>query len=192
MQPRQAKIEKEMTGMKNIFVINGSASENSANKMLVNSFAKQTKNSFDLVIFASLKTLPHFDPDLSVDNTPEVVLNFRDKVQNADGILICTPEYVFSIPSGLKNALEWCVSTTVFSDKPTGLITASASGQKGQEELQLIMGTLMAKLTNETTLLIQGVRGKLNREGEINDDQTREDFANFIEAFEKLVGEASS
>jgi NAD(P)H-dependent FMN reductase len=39
------------------------------------------------------------------------------------------------LTSGLKNAIEWCVSTTVFSDKPIGLITASASGQKGHEDL---------------------------------------------------------
>jgi len=63
-------------------------------------------------------------------------------------------EYVFSIPNGLKNVIEWCVATTVFADKPSGLITASANGQKGHEELLLIMKTAMAKFTSETTLLI--------------------------------------
>ncbi|WP_262886208.1 NADPH-dependent FMN reductase [Sphingobacterium sp. 18053] len=36
---------------------------------------------------------------------------------------MCLPEYIFSIPSGLKNSIEWCISTTVFSDKPVGIIT---------------------------------------------------------------------
>ena len=69
--------------------------------------------------------------------------------------MICTPEYIFSLPSGLKNAIEWCVATTVFSEKPIGVITASADGQKGHEELQMIIKTVMARFTTETTLLIQ-------------------------------------
>src|SRR5215510_13930774 len=136
-----------MADKKNIFVINGSASENSANQMLIDNFSILTKDSLNLKICKSLKTLPHFDPELSIHNTPKEILEFRENIENADGVLICTPEYVFSIPSGLKNAIEWCVSTTVFSDKPMGLITASASGQKCDEELQRIMKTILAKFT---------------------------------------------
>jgi NAD(P)H-dependent FMN reductase len=176
-----------MTDKKNIFVINGSASERSANQKLIENFALLTKDFFNLTIFNNLKSLPHFDPELSVGNPPQSISEFRQHINIADGILICTPEYVFSIPSGLKNAIEWCVSTTVFSDKPIGLITASTSGQKGHEELQLIMGTLMAKFTNETTLLIQGPKGKLNNQGEIIDDETRRSLTIFIDAFKSLV-----
>jgi hypothetical protein len=61
----------------------------------------------------------------------------------------------------------------VFSDKPVGLITASAHGAKGHEELQLIMRTVMPKFTDETTLLIQGIKGKINERGEIVDRITK-------------------
>jgi chromate reductase len=173
--------------MKKIFVINGSASESSSNQKLIDNVAELTKDFFSLVVSNDLKTLPHFDPELSTNNTPQVILDFRECIKNADGILICTPEYVFSIPSGLKNAIEWCVSTTVFSDKPTGLITASASGEKGQEELQLIMKTLMAKFTDDTTLLIQAVKGKINEQGNITDSKTKKDLEKFIDAFKQLT-----
>lgn len=176
-----------MAGKKNIFVINGSASENSSNQKLIDNFADLTKDSFNLTIFNDLKTLPHFDPELSIDNTPKIILDFRDNIKNADGILICTPEYIFSIPSGLKNAIEWCVSTTVFSDKPTGLITASASGIKGQEELQLIMKTVMAKFTDGTMLLIQGVKAKVDSKGKITDPKTVQDLINFIAAYKTQI-----
>jgi NAD(P)H-dependent FMN reductase len=172
---------------KTIFIINGSAGANSANQKLIENFADLTKDYFNLEIFNGLKTLPHFDPELSINNTPTSILNLRNSIQNADGILICTPEYIFSIPSGLKNAIEWCVSTTVFSDKPLGIITASASGQKGHEELQLIMKTVMTKFTNETTLLIQGVKGKLNEQGKITDAKTKNDLMKFIEAFKAII-----
>jgi len=172
---------------KNIFIINGSASGNSANQKLIDNFERLTRDSFHVTVFNGLKTLPHFDPDFSINNTPQIISDLRDNIQQADGILICTPEYVFSIPSGLKNAIEWCVSTTVFSDKPIGIITASASGQKGHEELQLIMKTVVAKFTAGTTLLIPGIKGKINEQGEITDRKTKEELADFIEAFKMLV-----
>lgn len=176
-----------MTDKKNVFVINGSASRNSSNQKLIENFVNLTRDYFSSTVFNDLKTLPHFDPELSIDDTPKLILDFRDNIKNADGILICTPEYIFSIPSGLKNAIEWCVSTTVFSDKSIGLITASASGQKGHEELQLIMKTVMTKFTDETTLLVQGVKSKINEQGEIIDKKTLQDLTNFIDAYKTQI-----
>jgi chromate reductase, NAD(P)H dehydrogenase (quinone) len=176
---------------KNIVVIIGSASKNSANQKLIEKFAELTRTDFSLTVFDDLKTLPHFDPELSIDRPPKEVAELRNAIDTADGIVICTPEYVFSIPSGLKNAIEWCVSTIVLSDKPTGLITASAQGIKGHEELQLIMKTVMAKFTDETTLLIQGIKGKFSEDGEIKDSKTKEDLAKFADAFKNLINSAN-
>jgi chromate reductase, NAD(P)H dehydrogenase (quinone) len=138
-------------------------------------------------ILASLAHLPHFSPEESLENTPQVVLDFRQRIEKAEAILICTPEYVFSIPSGLKNAIEWCVSTMVFDKKPCGLITASASGEKGHEELQLIMRTVGAVVTPETTLLIQGVKGKIDANVVITDAATLHAVRKFIESFKNFL-----
>ncbi len=173
--------------MKKIFVIIGSASENSANSKLITNIEFLSKDFFEVDIFSSLKTLPHFVPELSVDGVPQLIEDFRGRIEKADGVIICTPEYVFSIPSGLKNAIEWCVSTTVFSEKPVGIITASASGVKGHAELQLIMKTLYSKFTVGTTLLIQGVKGKISDQGEITDSKTKIELSEFVECFRKLV-----
>ena len=176
-----------MTQKKNIFAIVGSASRNSSNLNLIKYFAILTGKDFNVTVFDHLQELPHFDADLSIGKPPKAIAEFRNNIDKADGVLICTPEYVFSIPSGLKNAIEWCVATTVFSNKPIGLITASAHGQKGHDELKLIMRTVDAKFTEETTLLIQGIKGKVNDEGSITDASTNNDFINFIEAYKKLI-----
>lgn len=176
-----------MTEKKNILAIIGSASSNSANLKLVEKIASLTENEINLTIFNTLKLLPHFDPALSNDNPPPVVVAFRNAIEQSDGIIICTPEYVFSIPSGLKNAIEWCISTTIFSGKPSGLITASASGQKAHEELQLIMKTVMAKFTDDTTLLIQGIKGKIDLNGNLTDNETQKKLDDFIKAFIDLL-----
>lgn len=181
-----------MKEKKNIFVIVGSASRNSANQKLVDNIANFTKEELCLTVFNNLKTLPHFDPELSTDdNPPLTILKFRNAIEKADGIIICTPEYIYSIPSGLKNAFEWCVSTTVFSDKPIGIITASADGRKGHQELQLIMKTVMTKFTEDTILLIQGIKGKVSEAGEIKDSKTKADLVRFINKFKDLINNSN-
>lgn len=174
---------------KNIYVIIGSASADSANLKLVQKIAAITKDELNLTIFNDLKSLPHFDPELSAHNPPKVIVEFRNAIKQADGVIICTPEYIFSIPSGLKNAIEWCIATTIFSDKPIGLITASANGQKGHEELQLIMKTAMARFTNKTTLLISGIKGKFDLNDNLISNEVLDKLSDFIKEFKKLVAE---
>lgn len=141
---------------------------------------------FTVEIINDLSELPHFKTVLSSYNTPQKIISLRNKIETCDGIIICTPEYVFSIPSRLKNLIEWCVSTTVFSNKPSGLITAAANGTKAHTELMLIMKTIQANFTPDTTLLIQGVKGKiLNNQP---DNNTNKSLENFISSFYKLVG----
>jgi NAD(P)H-dependent FMN reductase len=178
-----------MKHKKEIFAIIGSASQNSSNLKLIQRIAALTHKEFVITVFDDLKTLPHFSPEQSIADTPDVILNFRRHIAQADGILICTPEYVFSIPSGLKNAIEWCISTTVFSQKPTGIITASASGMKGHEELKLIMKTVEARFTEQTALLIPGIKARMNEQGMITDAKTQEELYSFIESYKSLVNQ---
>ena len=184
--------KKEMNDKKKIIGICGSASRNSGNLAILKFISELEKSEFYFEIIEDLTDFPHFRTELTDENVPEKITNFRNKILNADGIIICTPEYVFSIPSGLKNILEWCVSTTVFSDKPVGLITASASGEKGHEELKLIMETIQTYFTDDTTLLIQGIKGKVSKDGEIKDENTKIELLKLIESFKELIKKASS
>ncbi|WP_289665791.1 NADPH-dependent FMN reductase [Flavobacterium panacagri] len=167
-----------------ILAITGSTRNNSSNFKILQYISNHLKAEFEVAIFENIATLPHFNPDLDTENPPQEIISFRNKIEQSDGVLICTPEYVFSLPGSLKNAFEWCVSTTIFSNKMTGLITASASGEMGHEQLLLIMTTLGAKFDDKTQLLIQGVRGKINVDGEIIGEETKHALQNFIKNFE--------
>jgi len=171
---------------KNILAICGSASANSTNLSILKWICNSEKTHFNVDIIDDLSILPHFRTEFTDDNTPREIIDLRTRITNADGVIICTPEYVFSIPSGLKNMIEWCVSTTVFSDKPTGIITASASGKRAHEELLLIMKTLQARLTDETTLLIQGVKGKIDKAGIIH-AHTETQLRDFAQSLSKHI-----
>ena len=171
----------------NILGINGSASSNSSNLRLLTIIRDLAGERFNLEILDDLSILPHFRTELTNVNTPKEIIDFRNKIKNADGVIICTPEYVFSIPSGLKNAIEWCVSTDVFFDKPIGLITASANGEKGHEELKLIMQTVQTVFTAETTLLVPGIKGRLDANGEPKSTELKTDLEKLVSSFIGLI-----
>jgi len=172
--------------MKKIFAISGSTRSNSSNARLLKVIAERTAGKYDVEIFEGLTFIPHFNPDLDTETPPEAVTVFREKIEHADGVIICTPEYIFSLPGSLKNALEWMVSTVIFTDKPVGLITASAHGAKGKEELELIMRTIGARFNDDTQLLIQGIKGKIDTDGIITHEETSTQLDQFLDGFGKL------
>ena len=171
---------------KKVFAICGSTREHSANLVILQYIAAVISNEFDVEIYEGLSALPHFNPDHDKETAPPIVEELRTKIKNADGVIICTPEYVFSLPGALKNAIEWCVSTTVFSEKPVALITASASGVKAHESLQMIMKTIYADVRQETQLLIQGAKGKV-KSGIIIDEQLQNQLKDLAGSFSNLL-----
>ncbi|MDX8570824.1 NAD(P)H-dependent oxidoreductase [Elizabethkingia sp. HX QKY] len=116
-----------------ILAVIGSVRPNSSNQKIVEKLEELLHHDFTFSYFNGLTNLPYFSPDQAFENTPEKVISFREEIQHADIVLICTPEYIFSIPGVLKNALEWFVATDIFNQKPVALITASASGEKGRK-----------------------------------------------------------
>lgn len=100
---------------------------------------------------------------------------------------MCTPEYIFSLPGALKNAIEWTVSTTVFFEKPVALITASTSGEMAHESLKMIMKTLYTKFDSSSTLLIKGVKGKVSEDGVIHDEETIQALRRLAISFKGLM-----
>ncbi|MBV9988106.1 MAG: NAD(P)H-dependent oxidoreductase [Chitinophagaceae bacterium] len=161
-----------MSELKNILAISGSTRKASVNLHILKHLAGLYKERARITIYEELDQLPHFNPDLDIDPPPPQVARFRELIGAADGVLICTPEYVFSMPGSLKNALEWMVSTVILSDKPAALITASLSGLKAHEELQLVMKTIGATLSPATNLLIQSPKTKISADGQITDPTT--------------------
>ncbi|KMQ62497.1 FMN reductase [Chryseobacterium sp. BLS98] len=174
-----------MSPGKNILVIIGSATKYSSNQKLIEQVLDQHPD-IDFKIRDDLSVLPHFDTSLTDNDTPDEVLKIRKEIENADGVLFSTPEYIFSIPSRLKNLLEWCVSTTVFSEKPVAVVTASANGEKGHEELVMILKTLGARTEDRHQLLIKGIKGKFNANGLAESDIFAE-VSTMITDFENTV-----
>jgi chromate reductase len=169
---------------KKVLAISGSVRKNSSNERILKAISRLYIDTLDMRIYTGIDQLPHFNPDVTEEQTPSAVAEFRSMIKNADGVLICTPEYVFSLPGSLKNALEWTVSTTVFTAKPCSIIVASGLGEKTFESLNLIMETLtQAPVQVASSLLIQGARGKVTESGEFADQKMADEISRVMSAF---------
>ncbi|MCF8563459.1 NAD(P)H-dependent oxidoreductase [Alicyclobacillus tolerans] len=113
----------------------GSLRKDSYNQALLNTVADRYKSSFTLSI-ADISTLPFFNQD-EENSPPPVVEAFKQRIAQADGVVIATPEYNWSVPGVLKNALDWMSrGQKVLVGKPVLVVGASTG----------MMGTLRAQL----------------------------------------------
>jgi chromate reductase len=168
---------------KNIFAISGSLRSGSSNHAILRALGKMIPPDINYKIYNGISEIPSFDPGLDNDDPPVAVVAFRKQLTEADGIIICTPEYAYGVPGALKNALDWTVSSASFSDKPTALITASTGGENAHEALIKILGAIDANLIKESTLLISFIRSKMDTEGNIMDQATAVELQSVCEAF---------
>jgi len=113
---------------------------------------------------ADIGSLPHFDGS---ETPPPAVATFLQQIQQADGVLICIPEYAFGVPGSFKNALDWTVGGGEFSQKPVTYITAASVGEKAHESLGHILTAMGSVITG--SLRIPFIRAKLTPEGTLKD-----------------------
>ncbi|UOQ73288.1 NADPH-dependent FMN reductase [Hymenobacter cellulosilyticus] len=135
--------------------------------------------------YEGLAGLPHFSPELDADPLPPAVITLRQALAMADGILFCTPEYAYGVPGAFKNALDWLVSTTLMTHKPVAVMSASPSflgGDKAHASLLLTLTALNTRIAEDASLLIAGVRTKLNAAGEVTDEATRQQLRETVAA----------
>jgi chromate reductase, NAD(P)H dehydrogenase (quinone) len=128
-----------------ILGISGSLRRDSHNSKLLRAAAERLPSGVELVEWEGLGGLPIYDEDLEGDR-PQAVEDLLAAVEEADALLIATPEYNSSLPGGLKNALDWASRPfpgCVLQDKPAAVIGAS-SGLFGavwaQAEVRKVLG----------------------------------------------------
>jgi len=172
---------------KKILAISGSTKSRSTCLSIIKFIGSQFVENMDLSIYNDIDQLPHFNPELDNETPPQEVVAFRNLIEEADGVLFCTPEYVFSLPGSLKNAIEWTVSTTLFSNKPVAMIVAAALGRNAFESLSKIMTTIEAVIPDDSKLLIGGAKGKVSGDGKVTDKLTQEAINMTVESLLETV-----
>ncbi len=175
-----------MNSLPTVVAICGSTRTSSSNLNLIKAISELFRDTLSIRLLGDLSSIPHFNPDLDAAQPPQVVIDFRNQLKLADGILICTPEYAMGVPGTLKNAIDWTVSSMEFSKKPTVLITASSLGEKGHASLLETLRVIEADISDDIQLLIPHIKTKMKGET-ITDTSTQEKVNSVMQALTKRV-----
>lgn len=137
-----------------ILAISGSLRWGSSNTALLRAMRKLAPDGVDIVLYERLGELPHFNPDLDDGGAPAAVIDFREQLQSADGVLISSPEYAHGVPGTMKNALDWLVSTGELVGKPVALINASPRSAYALAQLIETLTTMSWNVVAEATITL--------------------------------------
>lgn len=125
----------------------------------------------------SISSLPLYNADLDLPlapQRPEVVSQFRDQLARADGLVIVSPEYNYSIPGGLKNAIDWASrgEDSPLLHKPVAVMGATP-GMWGTVRMQLAFQAVFLFLdmrpVQKPEVLIASAGKKFNDQGKLSD-----------------------
>jgi chromate reductase len=136
--------------------------------------------------YDELGKIPFFNQDVEKLGDPAPVQELKEKIREADAVLIATPEYDYAIPGVLTNALDWALRPpSPLRHKPVGIVGASPGGvgtARGQMVLRQILLHAPAYVMPDPQMLIPRSREKFNENGNLTDEETRERMHRFLTA----------
>lgn len=167
----------------------GSLRRLSLHAAIADSLQELAPENVQIARLPSVGKLPHYDADVQADGFPQSVLDLGNAISEADGVIIVTPEYNYSVPGVLKNALDWLsrLPNAPFAAKPVAIQSASPGifgGARAQYHLRQSMVFLDAQVLNKPEVMVGGAAGKIDVEKKsITDQQTREIISAQLKAF---------
>lgn len=164
----------------------GSLRRNSYNKSALQAAQALVPENTVLEI-VELKHIPFFNEDVEVEGVPQAVAEFKAKLSEADAILIATPEYNYSIPPVLKNALDWASrgENLPLDGKPLAIMSASPSrfgGIRSQYHLRQVCVGLNLQPLNKPEVFIINADKKFDAEGNLTDEYTQKAIKKLLSA----------
>jgi chromate reductase len=163
----------------------GSLRVGSYNRALLRAAIDLLPDGTTLDIF-DLNSIPPFNQDLEM-NMPEKVKEFKSKIREADAILIATPEYNYSVPGVLKNAIDFAsrpYGDNPFNDKPVAIISASVGmlgGARAQYHLRQTFIFLNMYPINTPEVIVPFAQNKFDANGKLIDEDTRRFLKQLLE-----------
>ena len=180
--------------MSNIISICGSLRKGSYNRMLMAALPALAPTGLSIQEAPSFADFPLYNADIqNSSGFPAPVTALADAISAADGVLFCTPEYNFSIPGGLKNALDWVsrLQNQPFVGKPIAIQSASpgpVGGARVQYDLRKSLVFLDALTLNKPEVFVNNCASKFDEQsGALKDEATRKIVAQQLEAFVKFI-----
>ncbi len=172
-----------MTNTLKIFAFGGSLRTGSYTKALLNAAKELVPDGAQVEIYEELGLIPIFNQDQE-KNPPEVVQRFKAYIEAADAILLSTPEYNYSIPGYLKNAIDWASrphGKNSFEDKPVAIMSGGSmvGGSRAQYHLRQIFVYLNMHPLNKPEVIVPFIAQKVV-DGKVVDELTRDKISELL------------
>jgi chromate reductase, NAD(P)H dehydrogenase (quinone) len=163
----------------------GSLRKGSFNRSLLRSAAQLLPSDTTLEIF-DLSDIPPYNQDHD-NNIPPKVKEFKIKIRESDALLIATPEYNYSVPGVLKNAIDYAsrpYGDNPFDDKPVAIMSASVGmlgGARAQYHLRQMFVFLNLHPINAPEVIVTFANDKFDSEGNLLDVNTKRFIAQLLQ-----------
>jgi len=174
-----------------ILGISGSLRKQSYNSAALRAAAELLPGGMTIEIF-DLSPIPIYNDDVREQGFPSPVQQLRDKIAAADAVLIASPEYNYSIPGPLKNAIDWASRppSQPFDGKPIAIMGASPGAfgtARAQYHLRQVFVFMNGMLLNKPEVMISACNTKFDAQGRLTDEATAEHMRKFLSAFSDWI-----
>ena len=181
-----------MAGNLNVLVICGSLRHGSYNAAVARALPGLAPSNLKLTPASSFGTFPIYNADLKeASGEPPDVNTWASEIRNSDGVIIVSPEYNWSIPGGLKNAIDWVsrMKDVPFKDKPVALQSASGGplgASRMQYHLRQTLVSIDAIMFGKPEIFVSFADKKIEN-GELKDQPTRDIIKKQLEGFAAFI-----
>lgn len=180
-----------------VALIVGSVSQPSLNRRLADALEVLAPDAGLELVDVPIDELPFFGAHMEKsEDYPEVGRRFKRAIDDADGLLLVTPEYNRSITGVLKNAIDWASrpqGVNSFAGRPTAVIGTSPgdiSTAVAQNHLKAILTSQGALVLGDPEAYISYEEGLIDDDGRVTDASTRDFLVEFLTAFRALIDSA--
>jgi chromate reductase len=170
-----------------ILGISGSLRKKSYNTSALRAAVSLVPNNVEIELFEKLGEIPSFNQDLE-QTPPDVVNELKESIRVADAILFALPEYNYSVPGVLKNAIDWAsrpYGDNAWEGKTVAIMSASISmlgGGRAQYHMRQIFVFLNMYPLNRPEVMIPSAAEKFDEAGNLTDTHTKEKIAELLQA----------
>jgi chromate reductase len=181
-----------------VLVICGSLRKGSLNRMVANSLPALAPAGMTLKDAPSIATMPLYNADVQAEGWPAPVTALGDAIRAADGVIFVTPEYNYSVPGVLKNAIDWVsrIPDQPFVGKPVLLQSASQSllgGARAQYHLRQTLVFLDALAFNKPEVFVVMAQNKVDAaKGVLTDQPTLDLIKQQLAAFGQFIAKVGA
>jgi chromate reductase len=144
------------------------------------------------ITITDLSAVPMFNQDVFDAGIPEAAKKLRADIAAADGVLIASPEYNFSLSAVLKNAIDWASRppNQSWQDKPIAIFSVSQGpmgGARVQYDLRRILGQLWGHVLPRPEVFIGSAPSKFDAQGKLTDEATKKFLTDLLAGFKTWI-----